>query len=153
MKLALTKPCRKRSANHSQSRTSVLRPGTALICRALTNTTCSCPSKILNTGFQSTPVLSIATWLQPASLSQSSKANKSAVMVEKVRISFFPALSKQATTVLACTSIPQPHSYPTCITPPSSSWRENRAPERVCSSCSPDQRQHWGVPQRVLGSG
>src|SRR5262249_11865430 len=35
----------------------------------------------------------------------------------RVRSSFFPALSKHATTVLAWTSIPQQLSYPTCILP------------------------------------
>ena len=43
------------------------------------------PSRILKTGFQYTPVLSMATWVQPALTSQSDKRNKSSVMVENVR--------------------------------------------------------------------
>ena len=39
MKLGCSNPWRKRSAIHSQSVTAVLRPGTALIWRALTTTT------------------------------------------------------------------------------------------------------------------
>jgi hypothetical protein len=41
----------------------------------------------LNTGFQYTPVDSMAAWVTPYSASQSARANKSAVMVPKVRTS------------------------------------------------------------------
>ena len=47
MKLARNKPWRKRSAIHSASRTSVLRPGTALLCWALTTTSAKFPSSRL----------------------------------------------------------------------------------------------------------
>jgi hypothetical protein len=55
MKLARIRPCARSSANHSQSRTSVFRPGTALMCRALASTTVTLPSSRLNTGCQYTP--------------------------------------------------------------------------------------------------
>jgi hypothetical protein len=52
MKLALSSPGRRSSASHSQSRTSVLRPGTAFTSLALTRMTDSEPSRMLKTGFQ-----------------------------------------------------------------------------------------------------
>ena len=45
-------------------------------------------SSRFQSGFQYTPVLSIATWVQPAASSQSASASRSAVIVPKVRISF-----------------------------------------------------------------
>src|SRR5581483_6364452 len=44
MKLALRSPCRNRSAIYSASFTSVLRPGTVLMCCALTTRISKCPS-------------------------------------------------------------------------------------------------------------
>src|SRR5215813_3562731 len=147
MKLAFNKPCRNKSANHSQSRTSVLRPGTALMWRALTKMTVRRPSRMLNTGFQYTPVLSIATCVHPALLSQSPNCSSSSVIVAKVRISFRPLVTSHATTVLACTSNPQQLSYTTSIASSFRSWRENRTYQRVCSACSPQGWQHGVVPE------
>ena len=107
MKPALSNPWRSRSASHSQSRTSVFLPGTALTSRALNRITFSAASRMLKTGSQYTPVLSIATCVQPSARSQSESVNKSSVMVEKVRVCVLPCLIRQATTVLACTSRPQ----------------------------------------------
>ena len=58
IKLARNNPCCSSSAIHCESLMSVLRPGTALIWRALTNITSKLPSKMLNTGRQYSPVLS-----------------------------------------------------------------------------------------------
>src|SRR5262245_33322979 len=147
MKLAFNNPCRNKSANHSQSRTSVLRPGTALMWRALTKITVRRLSRILNTGFQYTPVLSIATCVHPTLLSQSPSCNSSSVIVAKVRISLRPFVTRHATTVLACTSSPQQHSYTTSIASSFRSWRENRTCQRLCSACSPHGWQQERVPE------
>ena len=78
---------------------------------------------MLQTGRQYTPVLSIATCVHPSWVSQSSSRSKSSVIVEKVRTSFFPGFSKQATNILACTSMPQQHTYNTSM---SLSFRSRR---------------------------
>src|SRR5712691_6841320 len=57
----------------------------------------------------------MATCVHPSWLSQSSKCSKSSVIVEKVRTSFRPAFSRHATSILACTSIPQQHAYNTSM--------------------------------------
>src|SRR5713101_4324810 len=126
MKLGLSSPWRSRSASHSASITAVLRALYPLASRALVRITSSAPSRILKTGRQYTPVLSIATCVHPSWVSQSRKRNRSAVIVEKVRTSFFPCLSRQATNILACTSIPQQHGYRTSIVPSFWSQRENQ---------------------------
>ena len=51
-KLAWSKPCCNNWAIHWQSLTSVLRPGTFLMCSALTRMTQTPPSRMLKTGFQ-----------------------------------------------------------------------------------------------------
>src|SRR5205809_2940763 len=57
--------------SHSASRTSVLRPGTAFRCCAWTTNNSKRPSRMLYTGFQYTPVLSIATCVHPDGFSHS----------------------------------------------------------------------------------
>ena len=84
-KLARNSPCCSRSASHSLSATSVLRPGTALTCCALTSSSSQCPSKTWCTGFQYTPVDSMAAWVQPAARSQSRSVVNASVVVPKVR--------------------------------------------------------------------
>jgi hypothetical protein len=66
-------------------------------------------------GFQYTPVLSIATCVQPAASSQSRKRSRSAVMVRKVRISFVtfpvdPGTMRHAVMNCLWTSTPQQRS-------------------------------------------
>src|SRR5262249_60524159 len=87
MKLARNSPCSKSCAIHSQSRTSVFRPGTALMWWAFTRMTAHWPSRMLNTGFQKTPVLSRATGVTPSAVSQSARLNNAAVIVPNVRTS------------------------------------------------------------------
>ncbi len=53
------------SAVHSASFTSVLRPGTFLMCRALTRISFNEPSRMFQIGFQNTPVDSIAAASTP----------------------------------------------------------------------------------------
>src|SRR5258705_11006754 len=105
------------------------------------------PSRRLNTGFQYTPVLSIATCVHPTLPSQSPNCSNSSVIVAKVRISLRPLVTRHATTVLACTSNPQQHSYTTSIASSFRSRRESRACQRVCSACSPQGWQQGVVPE------
>ena len=70
---------------------------------------------MLYTGFQYDPVLSIATWVQPAACSQSASFSRSRVIVLNVRTSRrglppIPGVSRHATTVFLCTSSPQHRS-------------------------------------------
>src|SRR5262249_14742699 len=144
MKLGRSSPWRSRSASHSLSLTSVLRPGTAFRCWALTRMS-GCPSSsTLNTGRQSTPVLSMATWVTPWNLSQSPSANNSAVLVPKVRTNrcCVPSgsLSRtRAPAVFWWMSKPQPRGYRTCIphAPLWDSQREVRREPPVSPACSP----------------
>src|SRR5262249_16036746 len=91
--------------------TSVLRPGTALMCCGFTSTLVRPSSNRLNTGCQNTPVLSRATtWTRSVS-NQSESTNRSAVIVEKVRTSRWSVpsgwvISTPATTVFVWTSSP-----------------------------------------------
>ena len=62
MKLLFSSPCWSKSAIHSASFWSVLRPGTAFICAAFTTMAdISCDSSTLYSGFQYDAVLSMAT--------------------------------------------------------------------------------------------
>src|SRR5262245_6238392 len=115
--------------------------------RALTRMIVNRLSRILNTGFQYTPVLSIATCVHPTQLSQSPSCSNSSVIVAKVRISLRPLLIRHATTILACTSKPQQHSYTTSIASSFRPWRESRVCQRVCSACSPRGWQQERVPE------
>jgi hypothetical protein len=58
-----------------------------------------------------------------------------------------PLLIRHATTILACTSKPQQHSYTTSITSSFRPWRESRVCQRVCSACSPQRWQQERVPE------
>ena len=84
MKLRFNSPNCISCAIQSASLTSVLRPGTCLKCRALTIHTSNSSASTLNTGFQYTPVLSIATWVTPKPVSQAAKASRPASVVAKV---------------------------------------------------------------------
>src|SRR5689334_25292550 len=99
------------SAIQAASLTSVLRPGTFLTCAALARTSSSSPSdSTCHTGFQYTPVASIATCVQPFSESQSDNANKPEVVVANVLTSvtslFSVASRTEATTDFLWTSSP-----------------------------------------------
>src|SRR5262249_36850405 len=106
------------------------------------------------TGFPYTPVLSIATCVQPALLNQSPSRNSSFVIVPKVRLSLRPLVTRHAPTVLACTSRPQQHAYITSSASSFRFWRENRAWYKDSAL-----RAHYesgnrkGCRKTVLGSG
>src|SRR6185369_7129692 len=106
------------------------------------------------TGFQYTPVLSIATCVHPPLLSQSPSCNSSSVIGAKVRISLRPVVTRHATTVLACTSSPPQHSYPTSSASSFRFWRETR----ICLKDSalrahPMGGNKKGCRKTALGSG
>ena len=67
---------------------SVLRPGTFLTCAASAGISASSPSdSTCQTGFQHTPVASIAAWVQPRSANQAAGAGRPGVVVSKRRTS------------------------------------------------------------------
>src|SRR5579863_4568594 len=84
MKLPFSNPHCSNCAIHWQSRTSLLRPGTCLRCRAFTSSTVKRLSKMLKIGFQNTPVDSMATFVTPSAASQSAIARRSRVIVPPV---------------------------------------------------------------------
>src|SRR2546428_11153746 len=69
-------------------------------------------------------------------------------MVEKVRKSFFPALNRHATNILACTSMPQQQAYSTSMVLSFRSRREKQRDHKVCFVCSP---QKGGGASRFSG--
>src|SRR5215204_3411474 len=83
-KLGRMRPWASRSASHVASFTSVLRPGTALTGWALASTSSKSPAKTAQTGFQYTPVASIATAVTPWPVSHSESRSSSVVVVAKV---------------------------------------------------------------------
>jgi hypothetical protein len=120
-------PWRSRSASHSLSLTSVLRPGTALRCCALTRRSVRPCSSTLKRGRQSTPVRSMATCVTAWYSSQSPSASRAAVLVPKVRTNrwLLPSgsvSSTHATTIVFCwMSKPHQRGDSTCIPSCSSS--------------------------------
>jgi hypothetical protein len=112
MKLPRSRPCWRSCAIHAASSMSVFRPGRALMCRAFTTRTwAKWPSRIWKTGFQYWPVLSMATWVQPASTSQSQRVRSAPVVVPKDRSSFVtcpaaPSRRRHAVMLSLCTSRP-----------------------------------------------
>jgi hypothetical protein len=148
MKLAASKPWRSRSASHSLSRTSVLRPGTALMCCGLTSRIVRPSSNTLEIGYQYTPVDSIARCSTADSDSHASKRNKSAVIVEKVRVCLltapFEAVSSTVTTtVFLWTSSPAQRANTTCrctlLLPV----------HCICNASSTAPEWAWGAPQHL----
>ena len=74
-KLARSSPASASWHSHAASDMSVLRPGTCLTWRALTNSSSKSSSRIAHTGFQYTPVASIVTCVTPCADSQSCSVN------------------------------------------------------------------------------
>src|SRR5215831_11777417 len=141
--------CRRGSSeSHAASFTSVLRPGTFFTCAAFAKTS----SKLLSastchTGFQYTPVASIATCVQPFASSHSPNSTRLAVVVANVRTerNTSPPSAKRthATTVSLCTSRPAQRRYITSmISSPvaSPAWGTS-----IGNSIkrAPDREGHW----------
>ena len=123
MKLARSSPCRSRSAIHSASLTSVLRPGTALMCGALTTST---SQLALQHVVDRLPVDAGALHRHVGAAgrrSQSASASRSSVIVAKVRTSRLrcrrrprapgrPRPSSCARPVRSSTSTAPPSAHP-----------------------------------------
>src|SRR3989337_2843020 len=108
IQLPCIKPFLNNLHNHSLSATSVFRPGTFFICLAFARITSTSFSKLLYTGLQYIPVLSMATCVTPSLFSQSRNSSIPSVIVEYARISFFvifPSLHimMHAVNVFLCT--------------------------------------------------
>ena len=152
------RPCASKSAIHVASFTSVLRPGTFLMCIAFASTRSKLPSSTCQTGCQYTPVASIATWVTPRSLSHSDNASNSVVVAPKVRTSCdtarSPATRAHATTVSRCTSSPAHLGKSTSMWPsigkcrrePTSSKSSLRASGLSASPTIPGARGAPGPP-------
>src|SRR5512134_513793 len=99
---------------------SVFRPGTFLMCWALTTHTWKWPSSRLNTGCQYTPVDSIATCVTFSSANHWRSSVRSAVIVPNLRSvlctvpSFESRMRTHATTTFLCTSNPHTRPYSAC---------------------------------------
>ena len=134
--LAVSSPCRGRSAIQALSCTSAFRPGTRFRCCAFAGSGSKLPPRRPQIGSQCTPVPAIATWVHPAAASRSASSSSSSVIVPDVRTAGpvrppGPGTGRHATTVSWCTSNPR---HRTC-TPPT-------APSRSASDGS------GGVPGR-----
>ena len=120
-KLPRISPCANRSAIQAASFRSLLRPGTFRMCCALASTSVndSSSSRTCHTGFQYTPVASIATCVQPASVSQAASSSRPAVVVANSRcsvVTFRPAAMRtHAFTHREWTSNPAHRGYKTSI--------------------------------------
>ena len=129
-KLARIRPCASRSASQVASFTSVLRPGTFLTCIALASTSSNASARTAQTGFQYTPVASIAAWVTPWPASQRARRSSSEVVVPNVsaRCSTRPwsTTRAQATTLSRWTSSPAQRGCKTSMTPSSPLARRRR---------------------------
>jgi hypothetical protein len=112
-KLGRNSPHSHSCANHSESATSVLRPGMFFTACALTSSNSHPPtaSRTCQTGFQYTPVASIATWVTPSATSHSRSCRSESVNVAnrrtvEARPPFEFGVRTHAITVFLCTSNP-----------------------------------------------
>src|SRR5215470_15728629 len=94
MKLACNRPKRISWAHQRASAWSGFRPGTFLTWAALTKNTVKGSSSRLETGFQYSPVLSMATWVMLASVSQAAQLSRARVIVPNVLSSMIPSASR-----------------------------------------------------------
>jgi hypothetical protein len=114
-KLGRIIPCAATSASHSASVRSVLRPGTFLTARALHSHAVNRDSSAYKTGFQYTPVASIATSSTRRSASHPASSARPDVVVANRSFSrttpaLGPSVRTHATTLSRCTSSPATRS-------------------------------------------
>ncbi len=156
-KLPRMRPCANRSAIQVASFTSVLRPGTFLMCAAFARTSWNFSSRMCQTGFQYTPVASIATCVHASVSSHADNSSRPVVVVSNVRTSSVSLLSStmraHATTVRWCTSRPAQrlyinstgHSFAAAAWDPRGAKSSKRAP----GPCRPWQQFGVRVGSRV----
>ena len=101
---------------------------------------------MLNTGFQYTPVASMAVCSHPAACNHVTSAVRPSVVVANVRTCLrrpvaASACSRQATTVSRCTSSPQQHQY--CLSTRASFREPRTALERSCAGAGAAVSRYW----------
>src|SRR5438132_2012104 len=111
MKLPCTNPCRSKLASHRLSFGSVFFPRSAFTCSGFAKMIFKLPSKMLNTGFQYEPVLSITASVHPLSSSHVRNRSNSFTLVPNRRTSptgfwFASPIKTQTAKNLFPTSIP-----------------------------------------------
>ena len=110
-KLLRINPWAKRSAIHAASVTSLFRPGTFRMWAALASTSSKASSSTCQTGFQYTPVASMATCVtamarEPVGQRQEPGRARGKLTGSLTRTCPPSAIRTQATTVALCTSNP-----------------------------------------------
>src|SRR5262245_22138288 len=149
-KLDWIRPCANRSASQVASFTSLLRPGTFFTCAAFARISANRPSRMCQTGFQYTPVASIATCVHPALSNHSASANNPCVVVGKRRTSR-SALRllirrRQATTSTLCTSRPAHRLCNAFIATSLGRGRREALAHRILPTVFQDLRSQLGQP-------
>src|SRR5262245_42093406 len=149
-KLDWIRPCANRSASQAASFTSLLRPGTFFTCAAFARISANRPSRMCQTGFQYTPVASIATCVHPALSNHSASANNPCVVVGKRRTSR-SALRllirrRQATTSTLCTSRPAHRLCNAFIATSLGRGRREALAHRILPTVFQDLRSQLGQP-------
>src|SRR5215831_18747937 len=149
-KLARMRPCANKSASQVASFTSLLRPGTFFTCAAFARISAKCPSRMCQTGFQYTPVASIATCVHPALSSHSASANNPCVVVGKRRTSRSTLRllirRRQATTSTLCTSRPAHRLCNVFIATSLGRGRREALAHRILPTVFQDLRSQLGQP-------
>src|SRR6516165_2003669 len=149
-KLDWIRPCAIRSASQVASFTSLLRPGTFFTCAAFARISANRPSRMCQTGFQYTPVASIATCVHPALSSHSASANNPCVVVGKRRTSRSTLRllirRRQATTSTLCTSRPAHRLCNVFIATSLGRGRREALAHRILPTVFQDLRSQLGQP-------
>src|SRR5262245_42636863 len=149
-KLDRIRPCANRSASQVASFTSLLRPGTFFTCAAFARINANRPSRMCQTGFQYTPVASIATCVHPALSSHSASANNPCVVVGKRRTSRSTLRllmrRRQATTSTLCTSRPAHRLCNVFIATSLGRGRREALAHRILPTVFQDLRSQLGQP-------
>src|SRR6516165_4834112 len=149
-KLDWIRPCANRSASQVASFTSLLRPGTFFTCAAFARISANRPSRMCQTGFQYTPVASIATCLHPALSNHSASANNPCVVVGKRRTSRSTLRllisRRQATTSTLCTSRPAHRLCNVFIATSLGGGQREALAHRILPTVFQDLRSQLGQP-------
>src|SRR5215472_3411479 len=149
-KLDWIRPCANRSASQVASFTSLLRPGTFFTCAAFARISANRPSRMCQTGFQYTPVASIATCLHPELSNHSASANNPCVVVGKRRTSRSTLRllisRRQATTSTLCTSRPAHRLCNVFIATSLGGGQREALAHRILPTVFQDLRSQLGQP-------
>ena len=138
-------------ASHSPSLTSVLRPGTALTCSALTRITSTVAFEDVVDGL---PIhagrfnrgVRAARFGQPRGQLQQRARRRAERPDHRRPVRPRAGRPQHATTVLACTSRPQHRSYSTCMAPPLWPGARGVTIKNFLGALAAERRQQCGVP-------